>query len=93
MPADGAHVAVPRAPVGGQCADGFVNLTGACVIAAPKTTGKHEETGIRWACGPGGCTYWVPEGQGGCAGDACQISCPAPDFRIARDKHGLTCVE
>ncbi|HVY45841.1 MAG TPA: C1 family peptidase, partial [Minicystis sp.] len=80
-------------PVVGQCPDGFVNLTGACVIAAPRTRGKHEETGIRFACGPGGCAYWVPEGQGGCAHDVCQVSCPAPDFRVAKDRHGLTCVE
>ena len=80
-------------PVDGQCPEGFVNLTGACVIAAPKTSGKHAETGIKWACGAGGCAYSIPQDQGGCTSETCQVSCPAPDFRVAKDKNGLTCVE
>ena len=90
--ADGSPRHGDVCPIDGQCPEGFVNLTGSCVIAAPRTSGTHADSGIRWACGGGGCSYWVPEGQG-CSGETCQISCPAPDFRVAKDRHGLTCVE
>jgi C1A family cysteine protease len=90
--ADGSPRHGDVCPVASQCADGFVNLTGTCVLAAPRATGKSEDTGVSWSCGPGGCAYTVPDSDA-CKGDACQISCPAPDFRVAHDKHGLTCIE
>ena len=46
--------------VAGQCPAGYVNLTGACVLAAPTASGKDPDTGVTWTCGPGGCSYVLP---------------------------------
>ncbi len=76
------------------CADGYVNLTGTCVIAAPSTKGTDPKTGIAWNCGPGGCVYQLPRGvDPACTGNVCRASCPAPDYRIAKEGDHLTCVE
>jgi Papain family cysteine protease len=81
-------------PVANQCATGYVNLTGACVLAAPSRSASDPKTGIRWTCGPGGCAYWVPKGVGGCdEAGTCMVSCPAPDFRLGHGRHGLSCME
>jgi hypothetical protein len=81
-------------PVAGQCPAGFVNLTGACVLAAPSATSRDATSGIAWTCGPGGCAYTVPKAADPqCTGGTCRVSCPAPDFRLARSAAGLTCVE
>jgi hypothetical protein len=79
--------------VADDCRDGYVNLVGLCVLAATKGDGRDASTGISFRCGPGGCSYSMPRGQGGCPEATCSASCPAPSFRLARDKRGLTCVE
>jgi len=77
-----------------HCPKDFVNLTGECVLAAPSATGHDASTGIAWTCGPGGCSYTLPKGvDPACTGDACQTSCPAPDFHIAKLGTTLVCVE
>jgi hypothetical protein len=81
-------------PVAGQCPDGYVNLTGACVLAAPTASGRDPSTGIEWTCGPGGCSYVLPRSSDPtCTGAVCKASCPAPDFRVARMGRSLVCVE
>lgn len=80
-------------PVANQCRAGQVNLTGECLMAAPKSAGTDPATHVRWSCGPGGCTYWVPQGQAGCTHAECSASCPAPDFRLATGPRGIVCVE
>ncbi len=76
------------------CPDGYVNLTGTCVIAAPSTTGKDPKTNIAWRCGPGGCSYDLPQGvDPSCTGATCKVSCPAPDDRVATEGNHVTCVE
>jgi hypothetical protein len=80
--------------VSGQCPAGFVNLTGACVLGAPSARGADPSSGIAWACGPAGCAYTVPRSMDpACTGGTCKVSCPAPDFRLARASGGLACVE
>ncbi len=74
-----------------ECPAGTINLTGECVMQAPK--GSGNEGGVAWDCGPGGCTYRVPSGQLGCKEGECEVSCPAPDFRLATIGQGLACVE
>jgi len=75
------------------CPAGYVNLTGVCVVAAPATHGTDDKTGIAWRCGPGGCSYELPKGvDPGCTGNACKVSCPAPDYRVAREGDHVTCV-
>jgi hypothetical protein len=70
-----------------------VNLTGVCVVAAPKTRGSDPKTGIAWACGPGGCAYDVPKKVApDCTGNVCKTSCPAPIFRLATTGDDLTCM-
>jgi Papain family cysteine protease len=86
------HNAVCPAP--SECAKGYVNLTGTCVRAAPSAKGHDGTSGITWVCGPGGCSYVVPNGTAGCGGgNPCMLSCPAPDYRLADGHRGLTCVE
>jgi hypothetical protein len=81
-------------PVAGQCPGGFVNLTGACVLAAPTVTGKDPDTDIAWTCGTGGCSYVLPRStDAGCTGSVCQASCPAPDFILAKMGSEMVCVE
>jgi hypothetical protein len=81
-------------PIAGQCQAGFVNLTGACVLAAPTATGKDADSGASWSCGPGGCSYEVPRvSDPACTGARCRVSCPAPDFILAKMGDALVCVE
>ena len=81
-------------PISGQCPKGFVNLTGACVLAAPSATGSDTGSGASWTCGPGGCSYDIPRGSDpACTGSRCRASCPAPDFILARMGDALVCVE
>jgi C1A family cysteine protease len=81
-------------PVAGQCPASYVNLTGACVLAAPAGSGRDPSTGIAWTCGPGGCTYDLPQkSDPACTGATCRASCPAPDFHLARMQNSLVCVE
>jgi hypothetical protein len=78
----------------GQCADSYVNLTGACVLAAPVQSGKDAATGVTWSCGPGGCSYDLPrESDPSCTGSVCRASCPAPDYHLAKMKDRMVCVE
>jgi hypothetical protein len=81
-------------PVTGQCPAAYVNLTGACVLAAPTVSGKDPDTGITWACGPGGCSYVIPRSSDpSCTGAWCKAACPAPDFHVAKMGNSLVCVE
>jgi hypothetical protein len=71
-----------------------VNLTGACVLAAPVASGKDPDTEIAWTCGSGGCAYVLPKtSDPGCTGTTCQVSCPAPDFILAKMGDELVCEE
>ncbi len=80
--------------VAGQCPASYVNLTGACVLAAPTAQGKDPSTGIAWTCGPGGCSYELPRASDPtCTGAVCKASCPAPDFHVATMGKSLACVE
>ena len=76
-----------------ECAAGLVNVTGQCVMAAPKSSGHDRNSGGGWTCGPAGCAYEVPGGTLGCASGTCAVSCPAPAFRLATVPSGLACVE
>jgi hypothetical protein len=78
----------------GECPSAYVNLTGACVLAAPVATGQDPKTGVSWRCGPGGCSYDLPRASDPtCTGARCRASCPAPDFHLARMGQALVCVE
>jgi hypothetical protein len=80
--------------VSGQCPKDYVNLTGECVLAAPSASGKDPETGVSWVCGPGGCSYALPKSvDAACKGETCAMSCPAPDFHVAKMGGTLVCVE
>jgi hypothetical protein len=74
-----------------DCPKGFINLTGECVLSAPKGSGTEGK--VKWECGLTGCTYEVPKGELDCKDKECQVSCPAPDFRLATEKKGLVCIE
>ena len=76
-----------------DCPTGYVNLFGECIAAAPVDSSKDEKTGISWKCGIGGCAWTLPKAVGKCQKEPCMLSCPAPAFRVAKDEHGLTCVE
>jgi hypothetical protein len=78
--------------VAGQCPASYVNLTGQCVRAAP--TVNVNDGALSWRCGPGGCAYVVTAKLDPvCTGSTCMVSCPAPDFRLARRGDQLTCIE
>ena len=74
-----------------ECPAGHINLTGECVISAPKGSGTEGK--VKWECARTGCTYEVPKGEMECKEKECQVSCPAPDFRLATTKKGVVCVE
>ena len=80
--------------IAGQCPASYVNLTGVCVLAAPTVSANDPKTGISWKCGPGGCTYLLPQKvDPSCTGNVCKASCPAPDYRIATHGKELTCID
>jgi Papain family cysteine protease len=74
-----------------ECPEGHINLTGTCVLSAPKASGSEGK--VKWECAQTGCTYEFPKGEFECKDKECQVSCPAPDFRLASMKKGLVCVE
>jgi hypothetical protein len=76
-----------------ECPQGQINLTGECQLAAPVGSGTDPGSRVSWACGPGGCAYAMPRGVLNCANDACAVSCPAPDFRLATTPRGFGCVD
>jgi C1A family cysteine protease len=81
-------------PIANQCPPAYVNLTGACVLAAPSLQGHDPATNIAWACGPAGCAYTVPRtSDPTCSGASCMVSCPAPDYYAARMGTEVVCVE
>ena len=73
------------------CPQGYTNLLGICVIAAPALAGSDAATGIRYRCGPGGCNYLYPRGQGKCPFATCSKSCPAPKFHLTFGPLGVGC--
>jgi hypothetical protein len=92
--ADGSPRHNNACAIDGQCPAGTVNLIGECMMAAPvRSSGTDATSHVRWSCGAGGCTYWVPQGEATCTKGECSISCPAPDFRLATTQKGLVCVE
>jgi hypothetical protein len=69
-------------PVAAHCAPGFVNLSGECV-ASPRTQhGTDPRTNTAFGCGPGGCSFNVPRGVGGCDQDWCSWSCASPRHKL-----------
>jgi hypothetical protein len=76
--------------VEGHCAAGKVNLSGQCVPAAPRRRGDAH--GTAFTCGPGGCFYRI-ERAGGCPDAVCEVSCPAPTYRLTRGENDFGCVE
>lgn len=76
-----------------QCPAGYVNLSGECVVAAPTMRGLDPASNIRYNCAPGGCSYVVPFGLGGCFLPWCTVSCSSPKFELAVDGASLACVE
>ncbi|MGH7436087.1 MAG: C1 family peptidase [Polyangiaceae bacterium] len=80
--------------IANQCPASYVNLTGSCVLSAPSAQGKDPGTGIGWKCGPGGCAYTLPRSvDPTCSGSSCMVSCPAPDFHVARMGAEIVCVD
>lgn len=82
-------------PKSAACPAGFVNTSGACVVAAPERTAVDSTTGVRYVCGAAGCTYFWDKGTLGCAEATCSMSCPAPKFlaSINIEKKTVTCTE
>jgi hypothetical protein len=76
-----------------QCPQGYVNLSGECVVAAPTARGMDPGTNVRYNCAPGGCSYVVPFGFGGCFLPWCTVSCPSPRFRLSTDTVTMACSE
>jgi hypothetical protein len=76
-----------------ECPNGTVNLTGECVLAAPKGKGTEDKNQVKWECGAGGCSYEIPKDKLDCKEKECAVSCPSPAFRLATTPKGLACVE
>lgn len=76
-----------------QCPAGYVNLYGECVVAAPTAKGMDPASKVRYNCAPGGCSYVVPFGFGGCFLPWCTVSCPSPRFRLTTDTVSMACSE
>jgi hypothetical protein len=88
----------PLAPKDGSdksldCPRGMVNTTGECVLAAPRSQGADAASKVRWECASAGCIYTIPKDKLDCKDPECEVSCPAPDFRLATTQRGLVCVE
>src|SRR5208283_5803748 len=73
----------------GECPKGSVNVTGACLLAAPTYSGVDPRTRVSFQCGPAGCSYGIPANVLGCRAAECAVSCPAPAFRLATSPNGL----
>ena len=88
---DGSPRANGVCAIAGHCPAGYVNLYGHCSVAAPPVTG-HDNRGMRWSCGPGGCAYAIPFGVESCSKQPeCHVSCPAPTHILAASARGFSC--
>jgi len=76
-----------------QCPQGYVNLSGECVVAAPTARGMDPASRVQYNCAPGGCSYVVPFGFGGCFLPWCTVSCPSPRVRLSTDTVTMACAE
>ncbi|MFW5740734.1 MAG: C1 family peptidase [Myxococcota bacterium] len=88
----------PRA--NGACADprhcppGYVNLFGFCAQSPTSTSGVDPRTGVRYRCGAGGCSYFIPTGTFGCTERPhCLHACAAPAYALAVGPGGVSCTE
>ncbi len=90
---DGSPRHANTCPLANQCPTGYVNLSGACVFAAPNVAGQDPKTGIWYSCSSGGCAYVIPRGRAGCNLQFCGKSCPAPKYHLAVSQSGLGCAE
>ena len=91
--ADGSARHNAACPDLNDCPAGYVNLYGACVVAAPNVHGLDPSTGLVWACAAGGCVYGVPLGALGCMFPWCSMACPSPRFRLSYGPLGVLCTE
>lgn len=90
---DGSPRHFNSCPVANQCPAGKVNIFGFCVTAPKQGLGQDAATGVRHSCGPGGCTYVVPQGSAGCSLPVCVKSCPSPKYLLTAGPLGLGCSE
>jgi hypothetical protein len=67
-------------------------LGGRCVFAAPTGSGVSPVSKVSHRCGPGGCSYTIPNGAYGCAHEWCSVSCAAPRSRLVNGSIGFTCL-
>jgi hypothetical protein len=67
-------------------------LGGRCVFAAPAGSGVNPVSKVSHRCGPGGCSYTIPNGAYGCAHEWCSVSCAAPRSRLVNGSTGFTCL-
>ncbi len=89
---DGSARVVNCALVRASARRGQVNLIGTCVVAAPAKRGT-DGSGVTYDCAPGGCTYSVPFGKGGCTKAVCARSCPAPKYHLTLSAAGMSCAD
>lgn len=76
-----------------DCPHGYINLSGACVVAAPTTAGTDTASGIAYQCAPGGCVFRVPAGPYCGASSGCSAACATPKYRLAYASPGFICTE
>lgn len=76
-----------------DCPRGYVNLRGACVVAAPTTSGVDVATGTAYYCGPAGCVFRLPQGPYCGSATGCTTACASPKYRLAFASPGFLCTE
>ena len=76
-----------------DCPDGYVNLRGDCVVAAPRTSGVDPSSGIAYQCAPAGCFFRIPAGAYCPLPGGCSTACAAPKYRLAFANPGFLCTE
>ncbi|MBK8259391.1 MAG: hypothetical protein IPK82_42890 [Polyangiaceae bacterium] len=76
-----------------DCPEGYVNLKGDCVVAAPKTAGVDPSSGIQYQCAPAGCAFRVPYGPYCGFPSGCSAACAAPKYRLAFANPAFICTE
>ena len=76
-----------------DCPEGYVNLEGTCVVAAPSKAGTDPSTGTVYRCAAAGCVFQVPPGPYCQSSYGCTTACAAPKFRLAFASPGYLCTE
>jgi Papain family cysteine protease len=90
---DGSPPVLGQCVSSGRCPASSVDLGGRCFRASPqRSLTRDVPSGVTYRCGPGGCSYWLPQGTLQCRRPGgCTVSCATPRSVLVASPRGIGC--